>query len=239
MSLQMMGPKVAVSMQCSDDNSSYIAPKACVSLIEAAGASVVLVPPATPLREFRELMSGCQGFLVPGGNSIESWCYGGATFERIDDDAPVPRRDEFEIPATRWAINQNIPFLGICRGLQVLNVAFGGTLKQQLPISPINHWPNDDMSTPVHRVCFAPDGVLTDVLQCDCTEVNSLHRQSVSRVADCLRVEAVADDGVVEALRVVGHPFAVGVQWHPEGMLASKESQLLASAFVEACAKRL
>lgn len=208
-----------------------------MSFLEAAGAQVALVSPDTSLDEFCMLMTSCQGFLVPGGNSIESWRYGGALQQRADDDPPVPQRDEFELAATKWVVSNGIPFLGICRGLQVLNVACGGTLQQELPARTINHWPSNDMTLIAHQVAFERNGLLARALSCDQAAVNSLHHQAIDRLGEGLVVEARAADDVIEAARVKSHPFAVGVQWHPEGVASSAQSVLLARAFVAACSK--
>lgn len=234
-----MRPTVALSMQCSDDGRSFGVPQACVQLIESAGSDVVLVKPAISLCDFQKIMQSCQGFMVPGGNSIEPWRYGGVLQQRAVDDEPVPQRDEFELAAVKWVVEQGIPYLGVCRGLQVLNVAFGGTLRALSQSHPIDHWPSDDMTLAAHDISLVPEGLLARVLQCGRMQVNSLHRQCVATLGEGLVVEATAGDGVVEAACQTGRSFVVGVQWHPETMPENLQSQMLARAFVDACTKVL
>lgn len=228
-----MEPRIAVAMQCSDDGKSCVSPVEYLRFLQDAGARTLLVEPALSLGAFKELMAGCQGFLVPGGNDIDPARYGQQRLCTLDD--PVPQRDAFELEAVRWVAGEGIPYLGICRGAQVLNVALGGTLLQRIEPRGIEHWPSDDFALLAHEVLPVEGSLLALIAGPGPIMVNSLHHQAIGALGRGIVVEGAAPDGVVEAVRVAGHPFALGVQWHPEGMPCADASRKLAAAFMHAC----
>jgi putative glutamine amidotransferase len=129
----------------------------------------------------------------------------------------------------KYALENNIPLLAICRGVQILNVALGGTLIQDIPSqveAPIQHSQKIDRSRDTHWVTISRDSRLYEIVGSERVRVNSLHHQAIDRVADDLRVVAQSSDGIVEAVEYI-HPstFTVGVQWHPESM-ASTNSEM-------------
>ncbi|HEX6547840.1 MAG TPA: gamma-glutamyl-gamma-aminobutyrate hydrolase family protein [Candidatus Dormibacteraeota bacterium] len=188
-----------------------------------AGAEPVLLE--TPNLE------GFDGLLLTGGKDIDPAHYGEAPDPTTEVDPP---RDQFEIPLVEEAISRGLPIFGICRGVQLLNVALGGSLFQDLPHHPPT--PKELRSQPAHPVRIAPDGKLAAIVG-ERLEVNSLHHQAVKDVAPGLRAVAWAEDGTVEALESPDHPV-LGVQWHPEEMPDAPWSERLFSAFVSRCAPR-
>ncbi len=181
------------------------------ALTEVAGVDVVLLPVGRAAR-----LDRLDGLVLGGHQSnIEPHRYGGP--ERPDDLLDPPR-DRTALQAVRAAVSAGLPLLGVCRGLQEMNVAFGGTLRvlDSDAHREDESLPRDEQYLPAHPIAVRPGGVLHRVLGRTEVSVNSLHGQAVGTIAPGLRVEATASDGVVEALSVDGTGFALGVQWHPE-----------------------
>ena len=172
---------------------------------------------------------------------MSTWRYGGDP-ERTERDL-VPERDEFELALVRVAREENIPALLICRGMQVANVAFGGSLIEDLPSEPETSYVNHayTLADPYrHRVRLEP-GRLSAIVAANEIETNSRHHQALRVVAPALRVVGRSDDGVIEAVEsTFDHPFFVGVQWHPENLslLDDPPSRRLFEAFVVAARER-
>lgn len=202
-----------------------------VDSLRRAGAIPVLVPPQP--ENAAGVVAELDGLLLAGGDDCDPAAYGQPrhpTVEPMD-----PRRQENDLSLARAARERGIPTLGICLGVQVMNVAAGGTLIQHLE-SDIDHAsePSDR-----HRHGVAIDGGtrLSRIVGERELEVNSSHHQAIRDVGDGLRVTAHAPDGVVEGLEDPGHPFYVGVQWHPEDMSGEESASAIFGAFVEAARK--
>ncbi len=201
----------------------------------------VILPQLPNLLRLSEIIDSLDGLLFTGGPSnIEPQRYGGSPSKpgTLHD----PARDDLALALWRAAVDAGLPVLGICRGFQEMNVAFGGTLHQQLDDTVIKHEPPSD--EPIekqyarsHTVAVQPGGVLCGLGLAGVLEVNSVHAQGVDRVAPGLRVEAVAADGLIEGLSVEGsRAFALGVQWHPEWQVMQNRDYLaIFQAFGEAC----
>lgn len=151
-------------------------------------------------------LDGLQGLLLSGGSDIEPARYGQASLQA---KTPDPLRDELELSLTRQALDAGMPLFAICRGMQLLNVACGGTLLQDIGESHTNV---------THPVAVDPGSHLHAITGPECL-VNSRHHQAVDRLGDGLRIVARAHDGVVEAVEFPAAPFVFAVQWHPEDML--------------------
>jgi putative glutamine amidotransferase len=182
--------------------------------------------------------------LFPGGGDIAPAHYG--EMPQVDNlDDIQPSRDELEIALMRLATQRHKPFFAICRGIQVMNVANGGSLWQDVAsqmLQPIRHdyYHHDRHPTNylAHQIVLKPSSLLGKILKTDHLPVNSLHHQGVKTVAPNLRAVGYADDGLVEALEAADHPFGLGVQWHPEELVAEQESaRKLFVALVEAAHK--
>jgi putative glutamine amidotransferase len=208
-----------------------------VQAVVRAGGVPVLIPVELKQAEAEVLTARLDGLLLSGGGDIHPERYGGKPHPKVgsvDDD-----RDELEINLVQLAVEAGLPFLGICRGIQVINVALGGTLYQDIATQcehPIRHayypdWPRDLRA---HGMKAEPDSQLAKIAGSTAFEVNSLHHQGLRDIGDGLRAAAWAPDGLVEAVELVGHPFGIGVQWHPECILDAPESVALFAAFVQA-----
>ena len=202
------------------------------SVKRAGGEPIVLDPTGDPAGTLDNL----DALLLSGGLDIDPALYGEAPHATTEVDA---ERDRFEIPLSREAVARDIPVFAICRGVQVLNVAGGGSLVQDIPSSVTDGLahsidvPKDHIAHPVR---VTPGTRLAASLGASCS-VNSRHHQAVARVAPSFVVSAVSEDGVVEAIERPESTFCVGVQWHPENFWRTGEFAGLFAAFVAAAVK--
>lgn len=199
------------------------------SIERAEGTPIVLDPAEDPA----QALDRVHGLLLTGGDDVDPALYGQPHHPTTHVDAV---RDRFEIPMTRAAVAAGVPLLAICRGIQVLNVAAGGTLVQDLPSSigaAVDHAVDTPKDAHAHDVRIAADSRLAAVLGADPSRaVNSRHHQAVDVVAPTFVTTAVAPDGVVEAIERPDAAFCLGVQWHPENFWRSGEFAALFEAFV-------
>jgi len=193
--------------------------------VEAAGGLPLVLAPGQP-SDAPALLDRVQGLLLTGGSDVDPALYGEAPHPRL---GKVFRdRDDFELALCREALDRDLPILGICRGHQVLNVATGGTLIQDIPSDLSGgevHDSERDRWERSHDVRILPGTRLREVLGKDRVAVNSFHHQAVKDVGRGLRVSAVSGDGaVVEGIEAEASRFVLGVQWHPESFWNQPES---------------
>jgi putative glutamine amidotransferase len=216
------------------------------AVLEASGAAPLLIPSLAEELGFDELLERLDGLLFTGSPSnVEPQRYQGPP--SAPGTLHDPARDATTLPLIRKAVEAGVPVLGICRGFQEMNVAFGGTLHQKLHEVPGHLDHRDDETQPLevqygpaHDVTLEPGGVLRGLASTDRIRVNSLHNQGIDRLGAELAVEARAPDGVVEAFRVrAAQSFALAVQWHPEWQVMSNPfSRALFAAFGQASRER-
>ncbi len=177
------------------------------------------------------------GFVFPGGGDLAPSFYGQDKLEACN--APVRKWDELEMNMFPLLMQRNLPMLGICRGCQVINVGFGGTLIQDLPSQRgLNHRQKDE-DTYFHKVSVTPGTRLAAALECEELNVNSFHHQAIDEVASGFKVSARSQDGVVEAIESTDPlRFIMGIQWHPELLKDDPASQAIFAAFIGAVEKR-
>lgn len=205
--------------------------------VSAAGGLPLMLPLTDDPAALSQAMALCDGFLLTGGHDVDPALYG-------QRPLPVcgtlcPQRDRMERIVLDTAIAQDKPLLGICRGVQFINAALGGTLWQDLPTqrpSDTEHHQSPPYDAPVHSVSLIPGSPLHTLLRRDSIAVNSYHHQAVRDVAPGLSVMATAEDGLVEALCMPGKRFLWGVQWHPEFAYRTDDNAMaIFRAFVDAC----
>ena len=216
------------------------------AVMEAAGAVPLLIPSLAEELGFDELLIRLDGLVFTGSPSnVEPHLYQGPP--SAPGTLHDPARDATTLPLIRKAVGAGVPVLGICRGFQEMNVAFGGTLHQKLHEVPGHLDHRDDTSQPLevqygpaHEVTLEPGGLLRGLSAADRIRVNSLHNQGIDRLGGDLAVEARAPDGVIEAFRVRdARRFALAVQWHPEWkVMANPFSRALFAAFGQASRER-
>ena len=185
----------------------------------AAGMLPVMFPSSLDPDDAEPLVAAVDGVLISGGDDIDPTTYGeeNTVSTRVSKTA-----DDFEVAVFEAARRQQKPLLAICRGLQLLNVALGGTLVQEVTTAGGVHElisdDHEEMNARRHVVRFEPGSTVARIYGADEAKVNTLHHQGIGRLADGLVVEGRSDDGLIEAGRVQGDWWAVGVQWHPERM---------------------
>ena len=191
-----------------------------VDAVWRVGATPLVVVPG-PAERMHEVLGLAEAVLVSGGGDVDPSCYGAITGAALMD--LDPDRDAVEIAAVHWAMAGGRRVLGICRGAQVLNVALGGDLVQDLPGAGFHgHWRLEDETSPVHDIACTP-GSAAEAALGGATRVNSIHHQAVRTPGQGLTVTAWSPDGVVEAIEGEG---VLGVQWHPERLAAADPRHL-------------
>ena len=197
--------------------------------LRKAGIEPVLISAEDP-----RSLCGLQGLLLTGGTDLNPARYGAPPHPA--SEAPDDRRDELETRLLAEALAANLPVLAICRGMQLFNVAHGGTLPQHLENSAAHVVRGDDPALPAHQILVEPETRLAAILGAGAQAVNSRHHQAVERVGAGLRVTARSTpDGVIEALERNDRRFALGVQWHPEDQARRDATQMkLFEAFAAA-----
>jgi putative glutamine amidotransferase len=214
------------------------------AVVDATGCLPLLIPAIGDKLDVETLLDTIDGLLLTGSPSnVEPHHYNGAPSR--EGTLHDPDRDATTLPLIREAVARDLPVLAICRGIQELNVALGGTLHQrigELPGGKVHRLGKtgpltmDQRYGPCHPVELAPDGFFAALAGTTELMVNSLHGQGIDRPAPGLKIEAMAPDGLIEAVSLPGARFVVGVQWHPEYKpLANPVSSALFAAFGDAC----
>jgi putative glutamine amidotransferase len=212
-----------------DVRASFL-PAVYLDAVTKSGGIAVLLPPQPADDEtVSRVLDGLDGLIVTGGRDVDPARYGEPAHP--ETDPPSPERDAWEDALLRGAIDRELPFLGICRGAQVLNVALGGTLLQHLPdvVGSTRYSPGGDQFNEV-AVTVEEGSELRELVGAGVAgKVH--HHQAIDRLGDGLTVTARADDGVIQAVELESVPFGVGVQWHPE---ESQDDLRLFAGLVEA-----
>lgn len=227
--------------------------QAYVKAVEEAGGLPVILPGCTGQEKMTRLLCLIQGLILSGGGDVDPVHF---------DEEPLPglgeidpNRDIFELTFTRLALAAEIPVLGICRGMQILNIAFGGSIYQDMitqvkgrPVNRPGFQPGQSLSEdgclehyqkaprwhPTHKVKIATGTILARIFGATEFRVNSFHHQAVRQLAPGFITSALAVDGIIEGIESTSHPFALGLQWHPENL---REHYILFHALVKACKK--
>jgi len=210
------------------------------SVLHVSGDVRILDPSAGAARQ---ALAGVDGLMLTGGDDVAPARYGEPAHPTVVE--AEPGRDEFELALIKDARARNLPIFAICRGIQVLNVACGGTLVQDIPTEVTGALPHRFAVPPhepyflAHEVWIDKDTLLWKLMRerlsdADSCEVNSRHHQAVKGLAPGFKVAATAPDGVIEAVEDPGAPFCLGVQWHPENFFRTGEFRPLFEGFLEA-----
>lgn len=209
-----------------------------IKSVLAAGALPLILPSCEDDESIEQLLDMCDGILLIGGPDIEPARYGEEKIEKIGEISE--ERDGFELKLAKMAFERDIPMLGICRGIQTLNVAFGGTLWQDIPSQINTHVQHATVNgiKAEHKVKIVNGKKANIPKEGNYSfSVNSFHHQAVKKVAEGFEIMAVSeDDGIIEAIYAPEKKFTVGIQWHPEKMASKDEN---AMAIFEAFAKSL
>jgi putative glutamine amidotransferase len=212
-------------------------------VVASAGGLPVMIPLLDDEATLRALYDRLDGLLLPGGLDLDPATYGEP--RRPDCGRVDPDRDRVELQFARWAIAEGKPVFGLCRGLQIVNVALGGTLYQDIAAQfsgaikhdcfPTAGYARDHLA---HEVTVSAGSRLGTLIGAASLRVNSMHHQAVKELAPGLLPSAVAPDGVVEAVESPDQPFLLGVQWHPESLVERDlRMRRLMAGFVEAAGR--
>lgn len=234
-----MKPLVGIVGNFDVEKNGYFCSADYVRAIEKAGALPIILP-YVKADEVNEVLDLLSGLLLSGGGDFPPELYGAAPHPAIQ--RMIPERDNFEFALARSALERPMPILGVCRGMQLLNVVAGGTIYShtldELP-NVIDHRDGTPLDQTVHEAHLEPNTQLWRF----CGEpsssfpVNSYHHQAIKQLAPGFVVSARADDGVIEAIEAPDRPFVIGVQWHPEAMYESEPAcRRLIDNFARACA---
>lgn len=209
------------------------------AIVEAGGIPVML-PNLADISVIEELVARLDGVLLSGGGDLDPMLFGERATGNLG--TVTPRRDTFELALARYILKKtNKPLLGICRGIQVMNVAMGGSLHIDLPddgklCHSLAMYPRDAVTHDIHVL---ENTKLADIMGSGIGYVNSFHHQAVKEVADGFVISAKSlQDDIVEAIELPDHSFAVGVQWHPEELTHREEAKALFTYFVNAAGQK-
>ena len=235
-------PLIGVSGSVNTEESKYFINRDYMRSLTEAGAVPLLLAPDMTEEQTRQCARALDGLLLAGGNDVSPRCFGQEPVLGLGEVNPL--RDQNELRLIELFRKENRPIFGICRGVQILNVALGGTLIQDLPSQhrredgqpSIDHRQTALGAYASHRVVVAEGSLLEQILGQQELWVNSFHHQAVGEVAGQANLSAWAVDGVVEAIELPDAPFVLGVQWHPEKMTQAGDeaSRRLFAAFAEA-----
>lgn len=214
------------------DQDSILMPNRYVNAIAEAGGAPLILPLNAETEVYETLFPEIDGFVLSGGQDITPELYGATEHsEKLSD--LTPNRDEMEALVLSYAYKYDVPVLGICRGMQMINVYFGGTLYEDLadqftpheadqPAVAVVHKQETDYSKPTHFVKIMRDSKLSQILDTEELATNSMHHQGVRQLGPLLDATAYGPDGLIEAIEVRDRSFIVGVQWHPEFFAGEK-----------------
>ncbi len=232
-----MKPLIGIVSLYDEIKESYWMLPGYVDGLEQAGAGAVVLPLTADPELLARYADMCDGFLFPGGHDVDPAMYGAEKNETCG--VLCPERDTMEKLFFSMALETGKPFLGICRGVQLINVLLGGTLYQDLPSErpgQVTHHETPPYDKPAHAVEIQPDSPLFQAVGVQEMMVNSYHHQGVKELGRGLKIAAKAPDGLAEALYLPDREFALAVQWHPEFSFRSDEnSRKIFQAFAAAC----
>ena len=220
---------------CLGNEQAYVN-KHYVRALTSVGAAPLLLPIVeTDDSLIKVQLQQIDGLLLSGGYDVNPLLYGEEPLPELE--YILPERDEYEIKLIHMALAMNKPILGICRGMQILNVACGGTLYQDLRQYSLKHFKHQQKSktdTASHTVEFIPNTKLRSIMNVDDTKINTFHHQAIKDLAPGFVINAKARDGIIEGFERIGEEFVIGLQWHPEMMMEKDASmQKIFRSFID------
>ena len=199
-----------------------------IKAVQKAGGIPILIPFSNNIENIKEYTHKIQGIIFTGGEDISPLVYNEDPLKEVE--CIIEERDRFELELFKEVYEKQIPILAICRGLQLINIALGGNLYQdinfQIPNS-YGHAPkNTSRHNLYHSVKIEKDSKLFDIFKTEDLKVNSFHHQSIKKLGNDLKITALSNDGIIEAIESTNEKFLVAVQWHPEN-LVERHTQFL------------
>lgn len=224
-----MKPIIGVTADFNYEVVKHCLGEAYVASLRDAGGAVIVLPSGDGA-VIDEYLDICDGLVLSGGGDLDPNFWGDLPSWQMGEINP--RRDEFELALARQAIERGLPLLGICRGCQLINVAAGGSLIQDID-GELSHVQKAPRDYPFHAIFIEPGSKLLGIIGRDKVRVNSFHHQGVAQPGRDLLISAYAADGTAEAIESTAHSYMLGLQWHPECM-GDEVSHRVFQSFVKA-----
>lgn len=206
-----------------------------IRAVERNGGVPILIPNVKSIEDMSLVLDKIDGLLLSGGHDVNPRTYKERNSGKAGNFDNI--RDHQEIFMTEYALERDIPILGICRGLQVLNITLGGTIHQDLPSAGFfaHSMSNSLRNEPSHSLKILEDSPLYEIFKRDEIWTNSYHHQGINKLGKGLKVAALSEEGLIESVYLDGKKFALAVQWHPEMMYDNEEMNLIFKKFIKAC----
>jgi len=208
-------PVIGITGNFNELAGEYLLRDCYVLSISGAGGIPVILPPVEDDSLIDDYIDMCQGFVFSGGGDIDPYFWGELPEWKLGQINPL--RDRFELALAKKTLKYRLAVLGICRGCQILSVAAGGSLIQNIS-SHMSHYQKAPRSYPFHDIVIRKDSILEKIAGSQRIRVNSFHHQAVKEPGKGMYISACAVDNIIEAVESKEHPFFLGVQWHPECM---------------------
>jgi len=223
----MKTPVVGITAFCDCEHNKKYTKIRCsyINAVYRAGGTPIIIPPFDSNKQLKEYINLVDALVLSGGEDIDPASYGEDNVIELENINPD--RDKWEISLFMEAYKAEIPILGICRGMQLINVSLGGSLYQDLEHQlncefrhlPLDSKRRENLEYVNHKVNIIKDSRLNKILSSDHLDVNSHHHQAIKEVAESLNISAKSECGIIEAVENKGEAFLMGVQWHPEDLI--------------------
>ncbi|MGI6452179.1 MAG: gamma-glutamyl-gamma-aminobutyrate hydrolase family protein [Syntrophomonadaceae bacterium] len=227
-----MQPIIGITGNYSEAEANFWLRQFYVESVTRVGGTPIILPPVLDSNLIDKYIHFCQAFIFSGGGDIDPFYWGALPEWCMGEVNPL--RDHFELTLARKLLSRDKPVLAICRGCQIINVAAGGSLWQDIQ-TDLCHDQKAPRNYPFHDIFVREGTLLNKILKKSAIRVNSFHHQAVDKLGSELVISAWAPDGIIEAVEKKGHPFYLGVQWHPECMDDDNSSNLFRALIEAAC----
>lgn len=235
-----MNPVIGITPSIDEDSHTYFVNIDNMNAIVQSGGTPIILPLIVSKNNINRIADMIDGLYLTGGNDIDPTLFNEEP--HINLGTIIPERDKFEITLIKETLEANKPILAVCRGCQILNIAIGGDMYQdiysQIDHTLLQHQQNAPTGHGSHFVQIQNDSLLQKLSKTDKIKVNSRHHQANRRVPKPLVISGRSNDGIIEAVESEEHNFVLGLQWHPENMLAEQNDEVstkIFTGFIEAC----